>query len=123
VPKDDTLRLTTTEPANIGGRRWWFVCPRSNRRVRHLYLPLGCRYFRSRRAYRLGYAVERLDKHDRAFRRVGKLYLRLGGDPVDSELPAKPKRMRWATYARLIAELDAAQRAADVSDPLRLAVR
>jgi len=30
--------------------------------------------------------------------------------------------MRWTTYARLIAELDAAQRAADMVDPLRLAI-
>jgi len=45
---------------------------------------------------------------------VAKLYRRLGADPlVDGELPDKPKRMRWTTYARIIAELVAAQRAAD----------
>jgi hypothetical protein len=33
----------TGEP--LGGLRWWFVCPRLNRRVRKLYLPLGGRHF------------------------------------------------------------------------------
>jgi hypothetical protein len=116
VEIDDTLRLTTTEPANIGGRRWWFVCPRTNGRCRLLYLPLGAHHFRSRQAYRLGYAVERLGKYDRALRRVAKLCRRLGADPADGELPGKPKRMRASTYTRLMGELDAAMRAADGVD-------
>jgi hypothetical protein len=37
---DDKIYLATTRP-HLGGLRWWFVCPRSNRRVRKLYLPLG----------------------------------------------------------------------------------
>src|SRR5262249_32236260 len=53
---DDTLRLTTTEPANVGGRQFWFLCPRTGGRCRAVYLPLGARHFRSRRAYRLAYA-------------------------------------------------------------------
>jgi len=28
---------TTTQP--VGGRRWWFVCPRTGARVAKLYLP------------------------------------------------------------------------------------
>src|SRR5262249_56209036 len=42
---DDQVRLTTTTPPNIGGRWDWFVCPRTNRRCRQLYLPLGGRPF------------------------------------------------------------------------------
>jgi hypothetical protein len=57
--------------------------------------------------YRLGYACQRENRHDRALRRVHKLCLRLGGDPADGERPDKPKRMHWRTYDRLIAELDA----------------
>jgi hypothetical protein len=110
---DDQVRLVATIQPNIGGSRWWFVCPRTNRRVRQLLLPLGGHRFLSRRAYGLGYECQRERKHDRALRRVRKLRLRLGGDPADSELPSKPPRMRWVTYHRLVAELDAAERVAD----------
>jgi hypothetical protein len=44
------------------------ICPRSNRRVRKLYLPLGGRHFWSRRAYELAYASQRETKYDRALR-------------------------------------------------------
>jgi hypothetical protein len=75
-----------------------------------LYLPLGGRHFWSRRAYRLAYASQREGRYDRALRRARKLCLRLGGEPADGERPDKPPRMRWATYDRLIAKLDAAER-------------
>src|SRR5262249_14718109 len=109
---NDTIRLEATRP-NFGGRRWWFRCPRTNRRVRNVHLPLGARHCWSRRAYRLGYASQREGRHDRALRSVRKLYNRLGADPADGEYPARPKRMRQVTYARLVAELDAARRVAD----------
>jgi hypothetical protein len=112
VEIDDKIRLTTTRP-HFGGFRFWFVCPRTIRRCRQLLLPLGARHFLSRRAYGLGYACQREREHDRALRRVRKLRLRLGGDLGDGEHPDKPKRMRWTTYDRLIAELDAAERVAD----------
>jgi hypothetical protein len=80
----DKIFLATSRPP-FGGLRWRFVCPRLNRRVRKLYLPLGGRHFWSRRAYRLAYASQRETVHDRAMRRARKLYLRLGGDPADDE--------------------------------------
>jgi hypothetical protein len=43
----DTIYLTTSRPY-FGGLRWWFVCPRSRRRVRKLYVLLGGRHFCSR---------------------------------------------------------------------------
>jgi len=92
---------------------WWWTCPRSNRRARKLYLPISARHFWSRRAYGLAYASQREGGHDRALRRVRKLYHRLGAEPADGELPDKPKRMRWVTYNRLIGELVAADRVAD----------
>jgi hypothetical protein len=109
---DDEIFLATTRPL-FGGLRWWFLCPRSGRRVRKLYLPLGGRHFWSRRAYRLAYASQREAVYDRAMRRARKLYLRLGGDPVDDEYPDKPKRMRWTTYDRLMDKLVAADDVAD----------
>jgi hypothetical protein len=109
---DDKILLTTTRPP-FGGLRWWFVCPRLNRRVRKLYLPLGGRHFRSRRAYRLPYSSQRETVHHRAMRRARKLCLRLGGDPADDTYPDKPKRMRWTTYNRMMDKLVAAEGVAD----------
>jgi hypothetical protein len=109
---DDKIALATSRPP-LGGLRWWFVCPRLNRRVRKLCLPLGGRHFWSRRAYRLAYASQRETVYDRAMRRARKLCLRLGGDPADDSYPDKPKRMRWTTYNRLMDKLVAADDVAD----------
>jgi hypothetical protein len=109
---DDKIFLATSRPP-FGGLRWWFVCPRLNRRVRKLYLPLGGRHFWSRRAYRLAYASQRETVYDRAMRRARKLTLRLGGDPADDTYPDKPKRMRWTTYNRMMDNLVAADGVAD----------
>jgi len=109
---DDRVRLVATRPP-FGGQRWWFVCPAEGRRARKLYLPLGRRLFRSRHAYRLGYASQREAVHDRAMRRARKLRRRLGGDPMDDHYPERPSRMRWATYDRLVDKLVAADRVAD----------
>src|SRR5262249_18021718 len=108
---DDKIFLATSRPP-FGGLRWWFVCPQLNGRVRKLYLPLGGRHW-SRRAYELAYASQRETKYDRALRRARKLRLRLGGDPADDEFPDKPKRMRWATYNRLMDRLVAADGVAE----------
>ena len=112
VEIDDKIALTTSRP-RFGGLRWWFVCPRQNRRVRTLYTPLGGRHFWCRRAYRLAYASQRETEYDRALRRARKLYLRLGGDPADDEYPDKPKRMRWTTYNLLMDKLLAAEEVVD----------
>jgi hypothetical protein len=91
---DDKIFLATTRPP-FGGLRCWFRCPRTGRRVRKVYLPLGGRHFCSRRAYGLAYASQREIVYDRATRRALKLCLRLGSDPADDTYPDKPKRMRW----------------------------
>ena len=46
-------------------------------------------------------------------RRAQKLWHKLGGDPADGDCPAKPKRMRWTTYNRLMGKLIAAERVVD----------
>ena len=109
---DDKIFLVNTQPP-FGGLRWWFLCPRLNRRVRKLYLPLGARHFRSRQAYGLAYPSQRETAYDRAMRRAHKVWRRLGGDPADDDYPAKPKRMRQATYNRLMGQLVAAERVVD----------
>ena len=109
---DDKIYLAASRP-RFGGQRWWFICPRENRRVRKLYLPLGAHRFRSRHAYRLAYASQGEAFHDRARRRADKLRRRLGGDPMDDHYPEKPRLMRRTTYARLLDKLIAADRIAD----------
>jgi hypothetical protein len=109
---DDQIFLIGTQPP-FGGMRWWFECPRSGRRVRKLYLPLGARHFRSRLAYRLAYACQCETLEDRATRRARKLCRRLGGDPDADTYPDKPRRMRWKTYSQMMEKLIAADRLAD----------
>src|SRR4051812_39813218 len=51
---ETTIRLiATTQP--LGGQRWWFLCPRTGRRVTKLYLPWGALRFASRHAFGLAY--------------------------------------------------------------------
>jgi hypothetical protein len=81
------VRLVWTVPP-YGGRRWWFVCPRSYRRVAKLYLPNGGHYFWSRKAYGLGYGVQREPKLDQRMRMARKLSYALGADG-DIDVPLR----------------------------------
>ena len=69
----------TTRPAYFGGWRWYFICPRSGELALRLHLPLGASGFASRRAYGLGYAVQRESPRDKAFRRARKARRKIGG--------------------------------------------
>jgi hypothetical protein len=57
----DRVQLTSTQPT-FGGRRWWFLCPRTARRTTKLFLPNGGSHFWSRQAYGLGYRCQREDR-------------------------------------------------------------
>jgi hypothetical protein len=105
---DYTIALETT-PQPFGGRRW-FVCPRSGDHVAKLHLPNGTYTFASRRVYRLGYHSQRETPRDRAITRAFKLRDRLGGEGGISDYIPKPKWMRWGTYDRQIARIEAAER-------------
>src|SRR5216684_3979686 len=64
-----------------------------------------CRHCRS-----LAYASQREGRAERALRRGQKIRTRLGGSPfVTDPFPEKPKRMRWATYGRLIEKANEAE--------------
>ena len=104
---DELIYLAASHPP-FGGLRWWFVCPRTNRRVRILHLPLGARRFACRRAYRLVYSSQRGTAVDRAHRSKAKIKARLIGDCNLEEwnLPPKPKWMRWRTYQRYVDKYD-----------------
>jgi hypothetical protein len=87
-------------PQPFGGRRWWFVCPRTGDRVAKLYLPPGALTFASRKAHRLGYRSQRESPRDRALGRAFKARQRLGSPEGIGDFIPKPKGMRWRTYDR-----------------------
>jgi hypothetical protein len=96
-------------PCNFGGSRPWFVCPGEGcaRRVAILYGPeagqVFCRHCRD-----LRYATQREDRIGRAKRRWIKALERL---PADRK---KPKRMRQATFEKLLRENIEAKREYDI---------
>ena len=94
--------LTRSIPP-YGGRRWWFVCPRYQRRAFKLYLPLGGHQFWSRQAYGLGYACQRGTALDRAHLRKGTIERALWWD---GDEPVRPPRMWEKTFARKLAALE-----------------
>lgn len=92
---------------HYGGVRWYFVCPRTMRRVTKLWLPRGGHQFWCRQAYRLEYASQREDAMGRAQRRRRRLHRTMGGDGAfDDEPPDKAKWRRWAKYERQLAQYD-----------------
>jgi hypothetical protein len=109
---DYWIELETT-PQPFGGRRWWFICPRTGRPVAKLYLPNGAFSFASRQAYRLAYRSQRETPYDRALRRAFKLQGKLGVDGGIGDHIPKPKWMRWRTYDRKLEEIFAAEEVVD----------
>ena len=109
---DYWIRLETT-PQPFGGRRWWFVCPRTGKRAAKLHLPDGAFTFASRQAYRLAYACQREPAHYRALRRAFKLRGKLGAEGGIGDYVEKPKWMRRRTYDRKLEEIFAAEEIVD----------
>lgn len=93
------ITLTST-PQGFGGRRWWFVCPRTAKLVSKLHLPNGALTFASQEAYRLAYRSQRETPRDRSLNRAFKLRRRLGSNGGIGEYIVKPKGMRWRTFER-----------------------
>jgi hypothetical protein len=102
---DYWVQLVTT-PQPFGGRRWWFICPRTNDRVSKLYLPPGGRVFASRAFYRLGYRSQRESPRDRALGRAFKLRRKLGSNGGIGDYIEKPKGMRWRTFDRMMERVE-----------------
>ncbi len=114
-----------SSPRNFGGLQWYVVCPKTRRRVRVLYRPLGATSFASRHAWgrSAAYASQFLDPIGRAWRTKAKVKARLIGDedPDEWDLPPKPKGMRWKTYEKWKAKFDAAEEALDAHCGMALA--
>jgi hypothetical protein len=94
-------------PRSFGGRQWYFCCPVLGSPVSVLWKPPGATRFCSRQAWgkEVAYRTQFVGLEERA--RIGKQRTRsrMGSDDTDSNWnsppPAKPKWMRWASYARL----------------------
>ena len=107
---DYSIELETT-PQPFGGRRWWFLCPRTGERVAKLHLPPSALTFASRKAYRLAYRSQRETACDRARSRAFKLRARLGAGGGIGDVVPRPKGMHLSTYDR---HLDRIWRVEDV---------
>ncbi len=94
-----TVRLVFTEP-HYGGRRWWMICPYRHNRAGKLYLPNGGDRFAGRRAWRLGYHIQRVGHRDRAFEKLFRLQKKLGCDQGWEAGLRRPKGMHHRTYQR-----------------------
>jgi hypothetical protein len=105
VKRDDEGKLAgffvnyTYTATMFGGSRKWFPCPGCRRPARILY---GVHSLRCRRCRGLRHASQSEASHWRAQRKALSIRRRLGasGNTLDA-FPAKPPKMRWATYDRL----------------------
>jgi hypothetical protein len=91
-------------PVHFGGRKWFFRCPRTYKRVSVLHKPLGSSYFASRKHYgrQVAYKSQFYGKLDLEIYRHRSLRRRLGGsDDLFEDFPDKPKGMHWRIYGVL----------------------
>jgi len=93
---DYKVQLTTT-PCNLGGVRYWFICPLSKngiycgRRVGKLYLSPGGRYFGCRHCYNLSYE----SRNEPHFARRGGMFYPLKLDEQIEKLSNQTKRWTY----------------------------
>ncbi len=105
----ETRITLTTTPQPFGGRRWWFICPRTGRLPSRLHLPCGAYSFACRRAYQLGYQSQRGTPRDRALSRAYTLRQRLDNNRLIGSYIDKPKGMHWRTFERLVTRIGKAE--------------
>jgi hypothetical protein len=98
-----TILLVSTRP-NLGGERWWFVCPTTSRSCRTLYLtPSGDRFV-SRQAANIAYRSSRLGPSDRIRWRAQQARDSLPGAEFQ-RYPPRPKGMHRKTYDKRVRRL------------------
>lgn len=107
-----TIHLCHTLP-HYGGKRWWMICPFRGGRVGKLYLPPGGDRFASRRAWRLGYHIQRIAGHDRAGERLFRFQRKHGCEQGLGAFPVKPKGMWQRTWDRHLERFWELEEAAD----------
>jgi hypothetical protein len=114
-------RITlTTGPQPFGGRRWFFICPRTGEKAQKLHLPSGADTFASRKAYRLGYRSQRESPRDRSSSRAFALRGKIGGRGGIGDYIPKPKGMHVRTFKRSMEKVYAAEEIVDAHADLLL---
>jgi len=96
---EQTIRLVFTVP-HYGGRRWWMICPYQHNRVGKLYLPNGGDRFAGRKAWRLGYHIQRVAPRDLPFEALFRLQKKLGCRQGWEAGLYRPKGMWHRTFER-----------------------
>ena len=102
VPVPPYLAPVVTTVPNYGGLRYWFLCPRCNRRIRYLYCD---RLFLCRSCHGLTYRTTqatKTDLHNTLTNQMDRIrrQLRATGGPLDP-CPDKPRYMHADIYFRL----------------------
>ena len=99
-----------SRPRHFGGQQWFFLCPVTGKLATVLWKPPGASKFCSRQAWgrQVAYRSQFQGASDRAYLGKERIRSRLIGDldPVEWDLPPKPKWMRWATYNRYVERFD-----------------
>lgn len=90
--------MAISEPCHYGGRRWYFLCPRTGRRCSTVYFVHG--EFVSYRASGLHYQSQSQRETDRLRTKLRKIEAKL----VDGKY--RPKGMHDETYSRIVGELE-----------------
>jgi hypothetical protein len=107
-------RITlTTSPQPFGGRRWFFICPRTGENAAKLHLPSGAYTFACRKAYRLGYRSQRESPRDRSLSRAFALRAKIGGKGGIGDYIPKPKGMHRRTFERAVERINEAEEIVD----------
>jgi len=107
-----TILLASTRP-NIGGERWWFLCPETGRRCRVLYLTTDGDRFVSRQAANLVYRSNGLGFADSIRWRAQQLRDTLPGAKYQS-YPPRPRGMHRKKYDRIVSRLREADKNAQL---------
>jgi hypothetical protein len=107
---DQTIELVSLA-RHYGGRQWYFLCPRTGRRVSVLWKPPGAQSFASRQSWgrQVAYRSQFRSPYRRACSGAEAIRYRLGGRDYSEwsgELPPRPKGMHWRTYEREIARIE-----------------
>ncbi|RVU03811.1 hypothetical protein EOE18_14665 [Novosphingobium umbonatum] len=96
---EQIIPLCHTTP-HYGGKRWWMICPYQKCRVGLLYKPPTGDRFASRKAWGIGYHIQRVSHRDRPFERLQALQKKLGLPQGWDEGFPRPKGMWQRTYEK-----------------------
>jgi hypothetical protein len=100
-------------PRHYGGRQWYFLCPRTDRRASVLWKPPGARTFACRQAWgrQVAYGSQFQSTYHRASSAAQDIQRRLRKEShtplVGDELPPRPKGMHRRTYEKTVRRYEA----------------